>query len=99
MIQYRGHKPFLALGRHGQFVPVYWSNNFVPFDEFIFMSKGFGEWLVKPDPDTHHSLTIEIEPSKTSKNIEVRVRTVAYLLVRNPNAGLLLNVRLPRKEK
>ncbi len=90
-------KPWLNLGPGSQAIAVYWSNNFVPFDDFMFLSPGFGGWFVQPDPEGNN-LTIEVEPSKSSEKIEVRIRTIVSFHVQNPRAGLILRVPLRRKQ-
>lgn len=37
---------------------IFWSNKYVPFEEFIFLDKSFGEWISKPSFNERLSVTI-----------------------------------------
>lgn len=42
----------------GQHYRVFWSNKYVPFEEFVFVDKSFGEWISKPNYSERLSVTI-----------------------------------------
>src|SRR5207245_3550732 len=46
-VAYKNYDPFLVLGSTS--IPMYWSNQYVPFDRFIFIGSDLGEWVVKPE--------------------------------------------------
>ena len=93
-VAYRNYDPFLVVG--SMRLPMYWSNQYVPFDRFIFVGSDLGEWIVKPDQETGHSVIIEVNPPKGGK-IDVTVKTIACFSDRNPTAGLLLKAPFPKQ--
>lgn len=74
---------------------VFWSNKYVPFHEVIFVDRNLGEWVVK-SADTHW-IVVEMKPAKEKTKVDVTVKTIAYLNVLDPRAGLLLDVPPPRR--
>jgi hypothetical protein len=93
-VAYKNYDPFLVLGSMS--LPMYWSNQYVPFDRFIFVGRDLGEWIVKPDPETGHNVIIEVNPPKGGK-VDVTVKTIACFSDRNRAAGLLLKAPFPKQ--
>lgn len=59
---------------------VFWSNKYVPQEDFIVLDSSIGEWVIKPDPETRKAFTSRISRSQLypETRVEVLAKTVAY---------------------
>jgi hypothetical protein len=94
-VDYSNYDPYLVLGWSR--IPIYWSNNYVPFDEFIFVGNELGHWVVKPDPKDGHALTIDVQGMRDGK-VDVIIKTVACFAHGNSKSGLIVDVHSPKKK-
>jgi len=92
-VDYDQYDPYLVLGKKR--VRVYWSNNYVPFDEIFFIGNEIGEWVVKPDPSDQEDLTIEVQGERDGK-FDVVIKTVASFSGGNSGEGLIMTICSPR---
>src|SRR5712692_8927988 len=78
-VQYlKGSRSYFVVGN--LILRIFWSNKYAPLDRIIVYDKGFGDWIVKPDPLTKGYLRVEIEDMEDSMKRDIRVRTVAKLV-------------------
>ncbi len=81
-VEYEGTFRYLKFGRTK--LRVFWSSNYVKFDEFFFLTEDSVKWLVKPDPETGHWVRVSIVPDKKAWKFDVTAETIAYVRVLSP---------------
>lgn len=86
-------QPGLVLALDGETrLRVFWSNRYVPQDEFIILDSGIGVWVVKPDPQTGKAFTAMISRSRLypETRVEVLAKTVARYDLKRPTGMRIL---------
>jgi len=76
-------------------IPIFWSNTYVPFNEFMFLESGLGEWVFKPDNESNW-LRMELSPERKSGKFEVTTWALAEFLVKDKDKGLIVTIQSPR---
>jgi hypothetical protein len=94
-LAFEGRDEFLLLGKMR--LRVLWSNKYVPFSEMIFVEKNLGEWLVKPDQNSHW-LRVELAPGRTRGKFDVTIKTIAEYVIDNPAKGLVIEMQNPSSQ-
>jgi len=67
----------------------FWSNNYTPFSQFIFVNKGFGQWTTKPDFDNR--LSVSITPSDKEDKLTLLFLTKFKFEITNPDKIRILS--------
>jgi hypothetical protein len=88
-IRYDRGRERLAIGK--MTMPIFWSNTYVPFNEFMFMESGLGVWVFKPDNESNW-LWMEVSPERKNGKFEVTASTLADFVVNDKNKGLIVAV-------
>lgn len=78
----------------GHRMHVFWSNKYIPFKQFIFIDKSFGEWVSKPSFDNR--LYVKISPSDKSDQLDFLAYTIAKLSIINPRKIAILELNEPQ---
>jgi hypothetical protein len=76
-------------------IPIFWSNVYAPFKEFIFLESGLGEWVFKPDNESNW-LRMDLSPERRNGKFEVTARTLAEFLVKDGEKGLIVTIESPQ---
>lgn len=83
----------LAIGK--MTIPIFWSNTYVPFNEFMFLESGLGEWVFKPDNESNW-LRMEVSPERKNGKFEVTASTLADFVVKDKRKGLVVAIESPQ---
>lgn len=74
----------------GQTYNVFWSNKYMPFDEFIFVDRSFGEWVSKPS--FNQRLSVKISESDRKDQLDLLIFTTLKFTILDPNKITILQV-------
>ena len=69
-------------------IPLFWSNKYVEFNDFIIVRKSFGRWIAKPRFSERLSVQM-FESSKRQDQMEIKAQIVFHLDIRNPQQILI----------
>lgn len=72
---------------------VFWSNKYMPFKEFIFIDKSFGEWISKPS--FNDRFYVRISPSDKPDQLDFLAYTIAKLSIIEPRKIAVLELNEP----
>jgi len=70
---------------------IFWSNTYVPFNDFMFLESDLGEWVFKPDNESNW-LRVELSPERKKGKFEVTAMTRADFKVENAKKGLIVAI-------
>lgn len=72
----------------GQAYKVFWSNKYIPFKEFIFVNKGYGEWVAKPT--FHDRFYVKISESDKAGKLSLVMYTLLKFSIPEPSRITIL---------
>jgi len=74
---------------------LFWSNMYVPLDDFVIFDSAVGEWVSEPDADTGHRLTVRVarSPLYPEKRVDILAKTIAQYKLRSPEGVRVLKVK------
>lgn len=92
-IQWVG-QPRETLVVDGSRLSIFWSNNYVRFNDFAILASATGEWVIKPDPETGKALRVRISRSSLypETRVEVIAKTVVHYELESPNGIRVLKL-------
>lgn len=67
---------------------IFWSNKYIPFKEFIFANKGYGEWVGKPS--FHDRFYVRISESDKPDKMDLLMYTTFKFFKKEPNRITIL---------
>lgn len=67
---------------------VFWSNKYMPFKEFIFIDKSFGEWISKPS--FNDRFYVKISPSDRPDQLDFFAYTTMKFSIKDPRKVAVL---------
>jgi hypothetical protein len=83
----------LAIGK--MTIPILWSNTYVPFNAFMFLEPGLGEWVFKPDIESNW-LRMKFSPERKNGKFEVTMEALAEFAVKDKEKGLVVTIESPQ---
>ena len=69
---------------------IFWSNKFMPFDEFIFIDRSFGEWVSKPS--FNERLSVIISESDRADQLDLLIYTTLKFRILDTNRIAILQI-------
>jgi len=74
----------------GNVYKVFWSNKYIPFNEFIFVDRNFGEWISKPN--FNERLSITISESDRTDQLDLLIFTTLKFSILDINKIIILQI-------
>jgi hypothetical protein len=92
VFQWERPREFFTIGGEER-LQVFWSNNYVPYNDFLIMDSRIGEWVIKPDADGQ-ALTARISRSALypETRVEVLAKTTVHYELKTPNGMRVLKL-------
>lgn len=69
---------------------IFWSNKYIPFDEFVFIDKNFGEWVSKPN--FKERLFVDISESDKPDQLDLLIYTTFKFRILDPSRITILEI-------
>lgn len=69
---------------------IFWSNKYIPFNEFIFIDRDFGEWVSKPN--FNERLSVSISESDRTDQLDLLIFTTLRFRILHTNRIIILQL-------
>lgn len=70
---------------------LFWSNQYVPFNVFVFANKDYGEWLTRPS--LNERFYVNIKESEKPENLELTMYTLFKFSINRPDEIRILETK------
>jgi hypothetical protein len=84
---------FDKISIQGHSFTLFWSNKYIPFNEFIFLNKNYGEWVAKPS--INERFFVKISDSDKPDQMDLQMYTTMKFSINKPEKITVLQKSVP----